>query len=394
MKRMKQWTSAALACALALSLSIASALAVPAPEPFADFRIDAAQMEAPDRTISIDWYQRDASGTFLPADVAADYDHTLNCKVNRVTGDANFYIQPKADGVWVSIDYLTDVDGNGFYELMDGGWDSLNAQGSLIQGGNEILTVGQTYILSAEALADRFDEVEKSRAQLLEAEELVTSWPLCRVTLSRADPVDGQTYEQLYYLEIFGNKLLPWDISRSAPYCDAVEHGLAMGWFTGLEDGSFGPDQPLNRAQLAQVLWCVGGSQQADQVSFTDAQPDDWYYPAVCWCQQEGIIAGYSDGSFLPEASLTREQLAAFLHRYAQSSGSDYSNPFFLTGLSQYSDQEEVSSWAYDSMRWAVSKRLFRLSDNALCPGQTVTRAELAEALYAYRNIQTLSSMW
>ena len=86
--------------------------------------------------------------------------------------------------------------------------------------------------------------------------------------------------------------------------------------------------------------------------------------------------------------------LAAFLHRYAQSSGSDYSNPFFLTGLSQYSDQEEVSSWAYDSMRWAVSKRLFRLSDNALCPGQTVTRAELAEALYAYRNIQTLSSMW
>lgn len=398
MKTLKQWMAAALAAALAASFTLSSALAAPPAEPFADFRIDAADMDAPDRAISIDWYRRGGDGSFHAADAVEDYDYTLNRKVNRVTGDAAFYIQPKTGGVWATVDYLTDVNGDRLYELLDGGdepaWDSLTARGELVQGGNEALNPGQTYILSAELLAGRFDEAEKSRAQLLGMEEPVASWPLCRVTLNRTDPADGQNYEQLYYLEIFGSGLLPWDIPRSAPYCEAVEYGLSQGWFTGLEDGSFGPGLPLNRAQLAQVLWSVGGCQQAEQVSFTDAQPGGWYYPAVCWCQQEGIIAGYEDGSFLPDASLTREQLAAFLYRYAQSLGPDHTTPFYLlTDLSQYSDQEEVSSWAYDSMRWALSKRLLHPSDNALRPGQSVTRAELATALYALRNNQSAPNL-
>lgn len=394
MNRLKRWTAAALACGLTLSLSIASALALTPAEPFADFRIDASAMEVPDRTISIDWYRRGEDGSFRPADVAADYDYTLNCKVNRITGDATLYIQPKAEGVWVTVDYLTNVNGDGLYELLDGGnepaWDSLTAQGNLVQGRNEALSPGQTYILSAEALAARFDETEKARVQLLEPEAAVTSWPLCRVTLSRTDPADGRTYEQLYYLEIFGNELIPWDIPRSAPYRDAVEYGLACGWFTGMDDGSFGPGLPLNRAQLAQVLWTVGGSQAAGGAGFIDVSPDDWFYQAVSWCGQENLIAGYEDGSFLPDASLTREQLASILARYAKHTGI---NPLSAADLSRYEDCGEVSSWAYDSMRWAVSNRLLSpAADNTLRPGDTVTRSELAQALYAYRT--SLNSTW
>lgn len=387
----KRRTAAALSLALTLSLSIGSTLAVPAPEPFADFRIDAAAMEAPERTLSVGLLLPDEAGLLQAGDVQ-NYD----CRVNQVTGDATFYIQSRTDGVWVTVDYLTDTDGDGLYELLEGGdtpsWDSLTAQGGLVRGGNEALTPWQTYILSAQALADRFDEAVQSRAHLLEAEDPVSTWPLCRVTLSRADP-DGQTYEQLYYLEIFGDELIPWDVPRGAPYRRAVEYGLARGWFTGLEDGSFGPGLPLNRAQLAQVLWTVGGCQQAQPVSFTDAQPGDWYYPAVCWCQREGIIVGYGDGSFLPDTSLTREQLAAFLHRYAQSAGAVRTNPFFLADLSQYGDEGEISPWAYDSVRWAVSSRLLApAADGALRPGDTVTRAELAEALYALHSGPTASA--
>ena len=398
MKTIRQWMAAALALALAASFTISPALAAPPAEPFADFRIDAAAMDAPDRVISIDWYRQNENGEFLPADVAADYDFTLNCKVNRVTGDATFYIQPKAGGVWVTVDYLTNVNGDGLYELLEGGvspaWDSLDAQGSLVQGGSEALTAGQTYILSAEALSARFDETVQSRAGLLHIEDPTASWPLCRITLNRTDPADGQTYEQLYYLEIFRNELLPWDVPRSAPYCEAVEYGLACGWFTGMEDGSFGPSLPLSRAQLAQVLWRAGGCQPGEAVSFTDAEPDGWYYPAVCWCQQEGIIAGYEDGSFLPDAPLTREQMAAFLYRYAKPSVLPQPNLYFPTDLSQYSDQEEVSSWAYDSVRWAVSNRLFPLIGSALRPGETATRAELAAALYALKGKQANQSIW
>mgnify|MGYP001029434168 CR=1 FL=1 len=402
MKTIPKWMAATLALALTASLSIISTLAISAAESFADFRIDASAMDAPDRTISVDWYRRGEDGSFHPADVAADYDYTLNRKVNRVTGDATFYIQPKTDGVWVTVDYLTDVNGDGFYELLEGGddpvWDTLTAQGRLTQGGKENLTVAQTYILSAETLTKRFDETERARAQLLAVETPVTSWPLCRVTLGRTDPADGQTYEQLYYLEIFGSELLPWDILRSAPYRDAVEYGLTWGWFTGLEDGSFGPSQPLNRAQLAQVLWSVGGGQETEQASFTDAKPGDWYYPAVCWCQQKGLIAGYEDGSFLPDAPLTREQMAAFLHRYSRLSGGDRTNPYFSPDLSRYDDGEDVSPWALESMRWAVSSRLLTASGNLLRPGDTATRAELAQALYALKVPQLssniMSPMW
>ncbi len=294
----------------------------------------------------------------------------------------------------MTVDYLTDVDGDGLYERLEGGeepsWDSLTAQGRLTQGGNEALTPGQTYILSAEDLASRFDERETARAQLLGAESSVTSWPLCQITLSRTEPADGQTYEQLYYLEIFGDDLIPWDVPRNAPYQEAIEYSLTQGWFSGLEDGRFGPDETLNRAQLAQVLWAVGGSPSADPASFTDVEPGIWYYPAVCWCQQEGLIAGYADGSFLPEASLTREQLVSILARSAKPAGSN----LYAADLSRYTDHDEVSSWAYDSMCWALSHRLLVPDGGELRPGSAVTRAELAQALYALRSPQSSRSMW
>ncbi len=386
----KRWTAAALTLSLVVSLSIAGALALSPAAPFADFRIDAARMEAPDRALEIELYQQDKDGAFLHTDTRSE-----DCKINQVTGDATLYIQPNVEGVWVTVDYLTNLNGDDSYELLEGGnepvWDSLTATGELVRGGNEALDVGQTYILSAEALSARFDKMEKSHGRLLGMENPVTSWPLCRVALSRTDPADGQTYEQLYYLEIFGSELVPWDVLRSAPYCEAVEYGLTRGWFTGMDDGSFGPDQPLNRAQLALVLWRVGGCQSAEQASFTDAKSGDWYYSAVCWCQQEGLIAGYADGSFLPDGPLTREQLASILQRYAKT---DVPAAYVTGDLSQYDDCGEISSWAYDSMRWAVANRILVPSGgNSLRPGSSVTRAELAEALYALRGTQPLRSM-
>jgi len=397
MNLFKQWTAAALSLALAGSL-MSAALAVPAAEPFADFRIDAVQMDAPDRTLSIDLYRRDEQGGFLAAEAVKDDDRTLSCKVNRVTSDASFYIQPKAEGVWAALDFLTDVNGDGLYELLDGGddpaWDSLNAQGELVQGGNEALLNGQTYILSAEALSARFDEAAQARAQDWAMEDCRLSFPLCRVTLSRTDPADGQTYEQLYYLEIFGDLLLPYDVPRDSQYRDAIEYCLVQGWFTGMEDGSFHPDAPLNRAQLAQVLWTVGGCQAAPAADFTDVSQEDWFSQAVSWCRQEGLIAGYDDGSFLPDTPLTREQLASFLFRYAKYAGS---SPYPTGDLSRYDDHASVSPWAYDSVRWAVSGRLLTPDGSSLNPGTAVTRAELASALYAYhtyRGAQSLRTMW
>lgn len=390
MKACKRWMAAALAAVLAGALSISAGLAAYPAEPFADFRIDSSAMDVPDRTIAIALYRPDEGGTFQRAE-SRDYD----CKVNRVTGDATFYIQPKTEGVRVEVDYLTDVDSDGSYELLEGdspAWDSLDGQGNLVQGGNEALAVGQTYILSAEMLKARFEKAVQDRTQELALGAPAPSgFPLCQITLRHTDPADGQSYEQLYYLELYGKILVPFDLDPGQWYYSAVEYGLAQGYFTGMESGRFGPDEPLNRAQLAQVLWSMDGCLDAEGSHFSDVGTDDWFVQAVSWCQQEGLISGYEDGTFLPNAPLTREQLASILYRYAHYSGS---NLRASASLSVYGDEGDISSWAYDSVRWAITNRLLTASDNLLRPGDTVTRAELAAALYAYDINLSTRSIW
>lgn len=381
----KQWTAAALALALAASISLTAVLALPPAEPFADFRIDSMNMDVPDRTLSIDLYRRNKSGSFSPADDAVT---PINCKVNRVTQDAMFYIQPRTDGVQVMVDYLTDVNGDGLRELLDGGnrpvWDVLGPRNDLIQGGNSTLASGQTYILSAEALSRRFEEAAQTRTQDWELEAGFQTFPLCRVTLRHTNAADGQEYEQLYYLEICGQILPPPDVSRDRWYYDAVEYNLIQGWFTGLEDGRFGPEEPLNRSQLAQVLWTTAGRQPAETADYTDVLPTDWFCQAVSWCRREGLMTGYDDGAFHPNAPLTREQLASVLQRYERYAYPGSANPTPADALAPYSDVGSVSPWAYDSMRWVMSLGLLPVSENSLRPGDTVTRAELAFALYTY----------
>ena len=387
MNAFKQWTAAVLA--LALAVSISPVLAIPASEPLADFRIDASDMDVPDRTLSIALYHQDESGSFRSENDAAGYGSTLNCKVNRVTGDATFYIYPKTDGVRVTVDYLTDVDGDGVYELLDGGdrpaWDALDPLDGLVQGESSPLASGRIYVLSARTLSQRFERAAQTRAQDWELEASGQTSPLCRVTLRRADAA-GE-YEQFYYLEICGQLLAPPDVSQDQWYYTAVEYSLIQGWFIGLEDGRFGPDEPLTRAQLAQVLWTAADrpslwrGDDSQTPDFADVLPTDWFYQAVSWCRLEGLMSGYEDGSFLPNAPLTREQLAAVLQRYENRAG--YATPY-STDLTRYSDAGAVSPWAYNSVCWAVSHRMLPALDSFLRPRDAVTRAELAFALYAF----------
>lgn len=391
MNRLKRWTAAGLAALLSASVLITPGLAT---EPFADFRIDAVGMDVPERMISVERYQQDDSGSLQSAGTTE-----YSCRLNRVTEDASFYIQPKSDQVGVVVDYLADLDGDGAYELLDSDSspmrDTVNGGGGLsaiLEAEYAALASEETYILSAETLAARYRQTLQQGARALGLEKAAPQgFPMCRVSLRQEIP--GQGYEQqTYYLELYGKVLVPFDVPQDQWYYSAVEYGVAQGYFSGMEDGRFGPDEPLNRAQLAQVLWAVGGSLEADGARFSDTAPEDWFYEAVSWCQQEGLIAGYDDGTFLPDAPLTREQLASFLYRYARYAGSSLRT---TADLSRYDDHEEVSSWAYDSLRWAMTNRLLTPVGNALCPGETVSRADLAAALYAYDiNLGTRSNAW
>ena len=291
MNAFKRWMSAGLAAVLTASVLTIPGLAA---ESFADFRIDAANIDVPERVISVERYQSDETNALQPAGTTE-----YTCKLNRVTEDASFYIQPKSEGVSVVVDYLADLNGDGTYELMDSDsspmrdtLDQKSILSAVIDSPGITLTNGETYIVSAESLSSRYHQTLQQGAQALGLEKVSPqSFPLCRITLRR--PGDNQDYErQTYYLELYGKVLIPSDVFPGQWYYSAVEYGLAQGYFSGMEDGRFGPDEPLNRAQLAQVLWTVGGCLEAEGSRFSDAAPDDWFYHAVSWCQQEGLIVG------------------------------------------------------------------------------------------------------
>ena len=391
MNAFKRWMSAGLAAVLTASVLTIPGLTA---ESFADFRIDAANIDVPERVISVERYQSDETNALQPAGTTE-----YTCKLNRVTEDASFYIQPKSEGVSVVVDYLADLNGDGTYELMDSDsspmrdtLDQKSILSAVIDSPGITLTNGETYIVSAESLSSRYHQALQHGAQALGLEKVSPqSFPLCRITLRR--PGDNQDYErQTYYLELYGKVLIPSDVFPSQWYYSAVEYGLAQGYFSGMEDGRFGPDEPLNRAQLAQVLWTVGGCLEAEGSRFSDTAPDDWFYHAVSWCQQEGLIVGYADGTFLPDNPLTREQLVSILYRYARYAGSSLRA---TADLSQYDDCDEVSAWARDSLRWAMTNCLLTVSDNSLRPSDTVSRAELASAFYSYDiNLGAHSNTW
>lgn len=394
MRRYRRWIAGLLAAGVLTAVSIFAGLAVSPAVPFAELRINASGMDTPERSISVDVYRREGGGLFQ-VDSSGEY----TCRLNRVTRDAGLYIQASAEGVWVSVDYLTDVNGDGICELLEDTdapvWDVMDARGALArpQPGSAAptLTSGQPYILSPDLLVYRHRQAVQERlaggSSVLD--EGLTSaarqdFSLCMVRLHRTDPADGQDYTQTYYLQIYDDVLIPFDVSPEDPFYNAVLFCLYNGYFTGTGGGCFSPDTPLTRAQLAQVLWSKAGSPKLEDIpqsQFADVSPDDWFCPAVTWCEYEKLISGYSPDTFAPNDLLTREQMVSILCRYTRNSG--YSLRA-TADMSLFSDLSSVSPWAYDSMRWAATNLLIDTASGLLLPKQAVTRSELAEALYCY----------
>lgn len=389
MRQYRRWMAAFLAAATAASISVFPGLALPAAAPFAEFHIGARSSDAPQRTLTIARYGRGADGSFQLKRTEEQV-----CRLNRVTEDANFFIQPAEAGVRVMVDYLTDINGDGVYELLDGGaspvWEAMDTQSDLVspQNGTPTLDAGQMYILSSELLVQHSRQAVENRlaggVHTLEGAPTAsaqTEFPLCVVTLRRAGSVGGQNHEEVFYLQIYEDVLIPFDVSPEDPCYDAVVFCLFSGYFTGTGNGCFSPDASLTRAQLAQVLWTICGSPEAEPTSFSDVPEGAWYYKAVSWCQQTGLISGQGDNTFAPNSPLTREQMTTILYRYARHTG--YSLRA-TADMSRFSDLSSVSSWAYSSMQWAVTNLLLDTAGGALLPWKVVTRSELAEALYCY----------
>ena len=171
------------------------------------------------------------------------------------------------------------------------------------------------------------------------------------------------------------------DVAPSAWYAEAVRFAVGRGLMNGVGSEKFDPEGSMTRAMLVTVLWRDAESPAAGVNCFTDVLNGQWYAPAVTWAAEAGIVTGTSASTFDPNGSITREQMAAILYRYANREGYDTSK---RGSLSSFSDAASVSGYAQEPLEWAVAMGLINGSDGKLLPQGNATRAQVSAILMRY----------
>ena len=171
------------------------------------------------------------------------------------------------------------------------------------------------------------------------------------------------------------------DLDNNRWYHEGVDYVLTQGLMVGVETNRFAPDAALTRGQLVTVLYRLAGTPEAgEDTPFTDVAQGRYYTKAVAWAYEAGIAKGMMGSQFAPNTPATREQLVTFLARYTLWNGGEVE----ATGsLANFTDLDQLSAYATDSMGWAVAQGLIQgLDGNRLAPKSPATRAQIATILY------------
>lgn len=170
-----------------------------------------------------------------------------------------------------------------------------------------------------------------------------------------------------------------YDVPKDAWYRTAAEYVYHNGLMVG-DNHCFRPSGKVTRAMVAQILYANEGKPAVSGKSpFTDVQDSGaWYYEAVVWASQNGVVSGYTNNTFRPMANITREQFAVILYAHA-------GKPEASASLDGYADAAKVSGWARNAMMWAVQNGIISgTPEGKLNPGGHATRAEAAVMLMKY----------
>ena len=164
------------------------------------------------------------------------------------------------------------------------------------------------------------------------------------------------------------------DVSADAWYAPAVEFCQREGLMDGMGADAFVPGGAVTRGQLVTTLWRLAGRPAAPGADFADVSADAWYAPAVAWAVDAGVTDGVGGGNFDPDGALTREQLAAFLYRFAGRPEA--------AGASGFADAGAIAPWAADAADWARSAGVMQgRGEGQFQPQGGAVRAELAQVL-------------
>ena len=174
------------------------------------------------------------------------------------------------------------------------------------------------------------------------------------------------------------------DVSRTDWFYYDVRYVCENGLMNGTSRNRFSPYGTATRGMLVTILYRMENEPRCfGSAAFSDVKPGAYYEKAVVWASQNNIVSGYTDGTFRPDAPVTREQLASILYRYTLYRGQDVSAGE-TTSLTGYGDAQAVSNYALPAMRWACGTGILQGANGKLNPSGLATRAQLAAMLHRY----------
>lgn len=136
------------------------------------------------------------------------------------------------------------------------------------------------------------------------------------------------------------------DVDESGWYYEAVKFVYDKGIMNGVDENIFSPNGSLTRAEFVTILCRMSGGEEKVTNSFTDVSPDAWYAGYVGWGADEGVVNGYEDKTFKPNAPMSRQEMAAALIRYIDASGINL--PRENTAPYEFNDNDDIDEWAID----------------------------------------------
>lgn len=181
------------------------------------------------------------------------------------------------------------------------------------------------------------------------------------------------------------------DVSEGDWFYDAVRYVYEKGLMAGTSENTFGPNVITNRGMIVTILYRLAGSPDIEDENwgypYVDVDANAYYGTAVYWARLNGIASGYSDERFGPDDAITREQLAVMLYRFAKAQGHDVTAQADLSG---YTDADQISGFAREAMSWASAEGLINgTSGSTLSPDSSATRAQVAVILMRFASIIT-----
>ncbi len=352
---------------------------------------DLSDVKFLNKTYTYDGERKTLKVTGLPEDAEVEYEDNkatdagtyrayavVTLDGESVELSAKLIIKPRE----ITIKGLTAED-----KAYDGNTDAILSGGELdgvIEGDDVYVTMPETGKFSSAAVGT--NKTVTFTAPTLEgddADNYTLKLPTLKADITAAGtttkpstPSDTETTDPVITPKPWVNPFA--DVTMNDWYYGAVKFASENGIMNGTSDAIFDPNGDITRSMFVTVLHRIAGKPAAEKGAFTDVESGSWYEAAVNWASANGIVNGTSATTFDPNATITREQMATILYRYANFKKYD-----LTVGQTRlFADSADIADYAKDAMNWAADKGLITGSgDGTVTPKAYASRAQAATML-------------